>query len=34
MYEKPRFRGPLHKQHGKQSQIVLQFLRRHLDHIY
>ena len=28
--EKSRFRGPFHKQHGKQAQTLLQSRRRHL----
>ena len=34
MSEKSRFRGPFHKQHGKQAQTLLQCARRHFHHIY
>ena len=34
MSEKSCFRGPFHKQHGKQAQTLLQCGWRHFCHIY
>ena len=34
MSEKSRFRGPFHKQRGKQAQTLLQSGRGHLCYIY
>ena len=34
MSEKFRFKGPLHKKHGKRAQTLLQSERRELYHIF